>query len=144
MTSSDIHSRRRNPTFDKVTADDVVVPTGRGVLHVTGHHTNYASGLAGREIARYQLKDDEKMQVWRLGVERRGGGVDSNVVVDAYDVATGSVIAETTAGSVTLGQSGQPAGESSNDTNSVILRISTGGTDVDITIQGILAIVGED
>lgn len=144
MTTSDIASQERNPTYATVSASDIVPTEGRGFIDLTGHHTNYGAGLANEEIARYKLASGEKLQVWRLGCQLKGGGANSNVVLDVYDVTNNKQLASVTGGTLDVPSSSEPLGETDPGASDVLLRLSTGGTDVDITLQGILNITIEN
>lgn len=140
MVSSDIHSRERNASLGNTTVNNLEVEDGRGYYSIAGHHTNYEAGLTNEEIARFGLGPNERIQIWRIGCQLDGGGTDSNIVLDAYDVSSGTQIGSTTAGSVNRGTSDNPLGESSNGSD-VILRLTTGGSAVDVTITAMLNII---
>jgi len=127
---------------------DQVSPSGGGGIDLSGgtgliglptHHVNYESGLTDQEIARLTLGSGERLEVWRLDLQLRGGGSDANVSIDIYDVDAGGVIASTTAGSRVEGGTA-PIGTSLQG-SAVLVRVTTDTAAVDACPSAITRVV---
>lgn len=86
-------------------------PGGGGFLSRMGHHVNYGQTSTGpEEIARFTLDSNERLAVYRLEVQFKGGGTNSNFTVQVRDTGSGTVLART---SSRLIAGDEPLGESS-------------------------------
>lgn len=106
------------------------VIAGSLVPFTTGH-TQWATGTD--EIHRVELQAGETFQPARIEVEKKGGGVDSNLTVDFYDNDTSTVLSSADAGSPSEG------GTESSDGATILVRLTnnTGGSTIaTITANG--------
>jgi len=112
---------------------------GYGLLGLPNHHINYASGLTTEELARVDLIPGEALELWKLEAQLKGGGTNNNVTLDVYDASTATVLGSVTGGSRSAG--GNDPIATSSDGATILLRLSTGGSAVDLCASGITSVV---
>lgn len=122
-----------------IETDGLIVRQGRGLLGLPTHHINYASGLSDEEVARFTLEAGEQLELWRLELSLKGGGTDANVSIEVFDATNTTSLGSVTAGSRSEGGS-SPLGTSGAGAT-VTVRMSTGGSAVDVCPTGITAVV---
>lgn len=125
--------------FGRTTFSAASVRQGRGMIGLPNHHVNYESGLSNEEINRFSVGDNNKLQVWMLEAQLKGGGTDNNVSVEVYDASDSTSLASVTAGGRKKGGE-DPLGTSTPGAT-ILVRISTGGVSPDLCITGITSIV---
>jgi len=86
-----------------------------------GHHTQYADALSNEEISRITLPAGESLEVHRLEAALKGGGTDSNVVVELFDQTNTTLLASVTGGSQTAGDPIATSGTGAT----IVIRVST-------------------
>jgi len=102
-------------------------------------HTSYADGLSNEELDRIALQAGQRLQVYKVEAQLKGGGTNADVTLEVYDDTAGSTIDSTTAGSVST------AGGISGKGNTILIRISNASgvaQDVSFHIEGVIAEVG--
>jgi len=91
----------------------------------------WGDGLSNEEIHRINLESGEQLELDRVELRLKGGGSNSNLNIDVYDVDTSSVIDSANAGSTSL------EGGRSSEGATVIVRISN-STGADQTSSAIV------
>lgn len=124
---------------DLVDTTQCRIRQGRGLLGLPNHHIHYGKNLSTEEVSRFTLADDDKLEVWRLEAALKGGGSNADVTVDVYDATTGEVLAAVSGGEKREGGD-TPLGVSGGGAT-VLVRVSTGSSGVDLCVTGQTAIV---
>ena len=124
-----------------LSATGLSVQEGRGLIGLPNHHVNYGSGKDNVEITRFSLASGDVLELWRLESRLKNGGSDSNVSVEVVDETNNSVLGSVTAGSRIEGGA-NPIGTSGAGAT-IIARISTGSSAVDLCNSAITSVVSE-
>lgn len=82
-------------SFGSIVVDAFRVKYGRGPIQLGPWHTELSDGLSDEEVARIPIKSDENFEVWRLSIEKKGGGTDTQLSVDVFDEDRGQELAST-------------------------------------------------
>lgn len=59
-------------------------------------HTTWADGNSDEEINRFELESDEKLEIWRMDVNWKGGGSHPEFKLELYDEINDSSLVATT------------------------------------------------
>jgi len=110
-------------------------------LGLPNHHVNYAGGLSDEELSRFTLPSGQMLELWRLETALKGGGTNSNVSLDVYDETDQSILGSVEGGERKQGTS-SPLGKSVAGAT-ILIRLSTGGTSVNLTPTGITSLVNK-
>ena len=119
---------------------DLSITQGHGLLGLPNHHVNYASGLSNEEISRFTLASGDVLELWRLEASLKGGGTNSNVALEVYDLTNATSLGSVTAGSRAEGAD-TPLGTSGAGAT-IVVRLSTGSSAVDLCATGITSVSG--